>query len=121
MQTEEERVRLLGLGKDGSMFCFDLSHAEGQHGAELLAGVFPEVAAALRTRPNNLHYLLVLFANSAPEIGVMLIDSSGLPEAVNAMTKQSQKFGQVFAIVIAPRSDKIASLFAPSMGTAGTA
>ena len=123
MQTPEERVRLFKLGnQDGSMFCVDLSHADGQHTAEGLANIFPEVAAALRNRSNNLQYLLVLIP-AEKEIGVMLSDSAGLPKAVTAMYERSKKFGQTFAIVVAPRSAKVAELFAPfiDIDTNGTA
>jgi hypothetical protein len=124
MQTPEERARLFNLGnQDGSMFCLDLSHADGQQAAEGLGHLLPDVAAALRTRSNNLQYLLVLIpTTSEKDIGVMLTDHTGLPEAVTAMHQRSKKFGQAFAVVIAPKSPRIAELFAPfTAASAGTA
>lgn len=121
MQTPEERARLFNLGKDGSIFCVDLTHADGQQAAETLAHVFPEVAAALRSRSNNFHYLLTLIPTTERDISVTLTDAAGLPEAVAAISDRSKKFGQTFAIVIAPRSSRVADLFAPLMDTAGTA
>ena len=123
MQTPEERARLFNLGnQDGSIFCLDLSHADGQQAAEGLGHISPDVAAALRTRSSNLEYLLVLIpTTSEKDIGVMLTDHAGLPEAVAAMYQRSKKFGQTFAVVIAPRSPRVAELFAPFIPSAGTA
>ena len=121
MQTSEERARLFKLGQDGSIFCVDLSHADGQQAAEGLAHIFPDVAAALRTRSSNLQYLLVLIPASEKDIGVLLSDTAGLPDAVAAVSRRTKEFGPTFAVVISPRSSKVADLFAPFIETAGTA
>lgn len=119
MQTGEERARLFTMG--GSIFCLDLSHTDGQQAADGLGHIFPDVATALRGRSSNLHYLLALIPVSEKDISVMLTAPAGLSEAVAGMSEHAKKFGHTFAIVIAPKSDKVASLFAPLMDTTGTA
>jgi hypothetical protein len=112
-QTPDERVRLLEAGKDGCILCLDLSHADGQMGAEMLARNYPAVAEALRSRTGNMQYLLALLPAEHIEgvqPVVLLVDPAALPEAVTNIHTRSKNFGAI-SIVVAPKSSRIADLF----------
>lgn len=113
-QTLDERLHLLDAGTGGSILCFDLAHADGQMGADMLARNYPAVAEALRSRHGNMHYMLALLPGEHIEGSnpvVMLVDRAALPEAITEIYRRAKQFADPFSVVIAPRSAQIKELF----------
>jgi hypothetical protein len=108
--TPEERARLHEQTQRRGMFCLDLSHHDAQEMADVMARDVPLIAATLRERAGNSHYLLVLFPITG-EDDVILTPLADLPMNLDKLWLRAEQ-DTTIRLTIVPRHLRINDLFA---------
>ena len=98
--------------KDGSIYCIDLAHHEGQEMAHTLQQSYEEVGSILRSRNGNLQYLLVMVPTSKPREAVAMLAKPGaLIDGLSIIHARSKDFGTDFEVTIIPQASRVADLW----------